>query len=63
MFNSEISFDGIAVSTVKNFFNNTYSRIDIDKNSLNNYPFISLLDDGNIIIPLSLMRPDKLMTF
>ncbi len=62
MVSSDISFDGIAVNTVQNFFNNSYSQIETDKNSLDNYPFISLLNDGNIIIPMSLIRPDKLIT-
>jgi hypothetical protein len=61
MFDSDISFDGIAVNSVKNFFNNTYMPIELSEYLLDNYPFISLLNDGNIIIPMSLMRPDKLI--
>jgi hypothetical protein len=58
MFNDDLTFDGIAVNTIRNYFSNNFSEINIEENSLDNYPFISLLKDGNLIIPMSLMRPD-----
>lgn len=57
MFNREHFFDGVAVNTISNYFGGNYRPIKFDENSLEKYPFISLLKDGNIIIPMSLMEP------
>lgn len=62
MYNSNVYFDGIAVSPIRGFLDSSYNPIDFSEYNLDNYPFVSLLKDGNIIIPMSLMRPYNLIT-
>jgi len=55
-------FDGISVGVLENFLTKkSYSPLEINEINLEKYPFVSLLSDGNLIIPMSLMRPDKLI--
>lgn len=54
-------FDGIASDEVLNFFgqeNNKILSYDID---VSKYPFISLLNDGSILIPMNLMKPQRVV--
>ena len=60
--NGNLLFDGIVINVIQDFLKGTYTRFEFNDVDYENYPFISLLPDGNILIPLSLMKPGKIMS-
>lgn len=61
MWSSNTYFDGIALNTIETFLNDSIPKDEFSEYNLDKYPFVSLLKDGNLIIPMSLMQPDKVI--
>jgi hypothetical protein len=60
-FNLTGYFDGIAFEEVFQFFDRTEQKLPSYEIDLRKYPFISLLNDGSILIPMNLMIPKRVI--
>lgn len=54
-------FDGMAIDILNNYRDNSYDPLNTSEIILDDYPYTSLLNDGNLIIPMAFMKPDKII--